>query len=487
MKKPLKLLLGFCLLLGGCTMGPDYVKPAVEVPVAFKEGPSQVAKKNPPKGWKMATPGDDCERSSWWIPFHDPVLNALISKVAVSNQNIIQAHAQYRQALALVNQARAGYFPTVASNADVLRSKTSTFNNLNSESGSNSDFGDNVSNDYRLTFDATWEPDLWGSVSRTVEANDAAADASLAQLALTTLSMQTTLAQTYFQLRGLDGDQRVLDDTLSNYQKLLKITHNRYEVGVASKGDVLQVQSQLEQAQVAAIDNRINRAIYEHAIAAIIGVPAANFSLPPSDYHSEVPFIPVAVPSTLLERRPDIAQAERQVAEANAQIGVAIAAYFPVLTLSGNYGWNTNSFPQLFSGPASLWSLGSQLAQTLFDAGARSANVEASRANFDATVANYRQVVLAAFQDVEDNLATLTILEKELATQQKALETARQSLKLITNEYQAGTKGLTDVLLAEITVYNAQKGANDVEYRRFVAAVGLIKALGGGWDFSKEH
>ncbi|MGE3318537.1 MAG: efflux transporter outer membrane subunit [Candidatus Berkiella sp.] len=484
MKKPSHTLLGLFLVICGCTVGPDYVKPHVEVPVAFKEATPSVAQISPPKGWKMAQPEDDAVRGSWWIPFHDPVLNALICQVAVSNQNIMQAEAQYRQALALVNQTRAGFFPTVSSNADVSRSKTSTFNNLNSESGSNSDFGDNVSNNYRLTFDATWEPDLWGSLRRNVEANRAAASASFAELALTTLSMQATLAQTYFQLRGLDGDQRVLDNTLHNYQKLLKITRNRYDVGVASKGDVLQVQSQLEQAEVAAIDNRINRAVYEHAIAVLIGMPPAHFSLPPCDDRNEVPSIPVEVPSTLLERRPDIAQAERLVAEANAQIGVAIAAYFPVLTLSGNYGWNTNHFPQMFSGPASLWSLGSQLAQTLFDAGARWANVQGTKANYDATVANYRQVVLSAFQEVEDNLATLRILEKELKVQQNALQTARQSLQLVMNEYQAGTKGLTDVLLAEVTVYTAEKNTNDIEYRRFIAAVGLIKAMGGGWDFS---
>lgn len=471
-------------LLCGCTVGPDYIRPDIGVPVVYKEAPVNVVQEAPAKGWKVATPEDHVRRGSWWIPFHDPVLDALICQVATSNQNIIQAEANYRQALALVNQSRAGFFPTVASNTDVSRSKTSTFNNLNSESGSKSDFGDNVSNNYRLTFDAAWEPDLWGTVRRNVEANRAAAGASFAELALTTLSMQATLAQTYFQLRGLDGDQRVLDNTLSNYQKLLKITRNRYDVGVASKGDVLQVQSQLEQAQVAAIDNRINRAVYEHAIAILIGLPPANFSLPPCEDQHEVPVIPVEIPSTLLERRPDIAQAERQVAQANAEIGVAIAAYFPVLTLSGSYGWNSNHFPQLFSGPASLWSLGSQLAQTLFDAGARWANVQGSKANFDATVANYRQVVLAAFQEVEDQLATLRILEKELAAQQQALATARQSLKLIMNEYQAGTKGLTDVLTAEISVYTAEKGANDIAYRRSVAAVGLIKAMGGGWDFA---
>jgi len=467
-------LAGFgTLLLSGCTMGPDYVKPEVCVPMTYKEAP---------EGWKMAAPQDGCDRGSWWIPFNDPVLNALINKVGSSNKTIMQAEAQYRQALTLVSQARALYAPTISTTANISRDKTPRLNNLNSESGSNSNFGDNVTNQYRYSWDAIWEPDLWGSVSRTVQGNQAAAQASQALLALTTLSMQATLAQTYFQLRGIDGDQHVLDNTLRNYQKLLKITQNRYNVGVASKGDVLQVQSQLEQAQVAAIDNGINRAVYEHAIAVLMGEPPALFSLPPCHCTYQVPFIPVDMPSTLLERRPDIAQAERQVASANAGIGVAIAAYFPVLTLTGTYGYNTNHFPQLFTGPASLWSLGSQLAQTLFDAGLKEANVLNARANFDATVANYRQVVLTAFQDVEDNLATLRILEKELAAQEKAVKTAEESLKLIINEYQAGTKGLVDVLNAEITAYTAEKGANDVAYRRYIAAVGLIKALGGGWD-----
>lgn len=472
-KQYTSIICGALLFVSGCAVGPDYIKPTTVVPSDYKEAP---------KGWKMAEPQDDCTRGEWWLAFNDPILNELMLNANQANQSIIQAEAQYRQALALVMQARASLAPQLTGNASASRDKSPILNNLNQDTNNRADFGNHITNEYLITANALWELDLWGSVRRLVEANIAAADASRAQLALTALSMQATLAQTYFQLRGIDGDQRVLDNTVQNYQKLYKITHNRYEVGTVSKAAVLQVQSQLEQAQVAAIDNRINRALYEHAIAVLMGIPPAHFSLPPCDTNHPVPNIALEVPSTLLERRPDIAQAERQVAEANAQIGVAIAAYYPVISLTGTYGNNSNHFQQLFSGPATLWSIGSQLAATLFDGGARDANVVGARANFDATVANYRQVVLAAFQEVEDNLATLRILEKELAAQEAAVKTAEHALKLVMNEYQAGTVGLADVLNAEITAFTAQKGANDVAYRRFVAATGLIKALGGGWN-----
>lgn len=461
------------VLLTACAVGPDHQPPPMIVPDFYKEAP---------EGWKFADPQDDCERGEWWLVFNDPILNDLINKVAQANQTIIQAEALYRQAQALVMQARASLAPQLSANGTVNRDKTPIFNNLNSESNSNSDFGNRTSNEYLATLDAVWELDLWGSVRRLIEANQAAADASFAQLALTTLSQRALLAQTYFQLRGIDGDQRVLDDTVKNYQKLYKITFNQYQVGVASRGDVLQVQSQLEQAQVAAIDNQINRALYEHAIAILIGEAPAHFSLPPCVCDYTVPSIAPEIPSSLLERRPDIAQAERLVAEANAQIGIAIAAYYPVISLSGTYGYNSNHFQQLFTGPASLWSLGSQLAATLFDGGARTATVIAARANYDATVANYRQVVLTAFQEVEDNLATLNILEKEYAAQVRALKTAEHALKLVMNEYLAGTVGLADVLNAQITAYTAKKGTNDIAYRRMVATVALVKALGGDWE-----
>lgn len=473
--KALTALLLCCLLLSACAVGPDHHTPFTVIPDTYKEAPA---------GWKFANPQDDCVRGEWWLIFNDPILNELMNKVAAANQTIVQAEAQYRQAQALVLQARASLAPQLTANGNVMRDKTPILNNLNSESNSRSDFGNRTSNEYIATLDAAWELDLWGSVRRLIEANQAAADASFAQLALTTLSEQALLAQTYFQLRGIDGDQRVLDDTVKNYQKLYKITFNQYQVGVASRGDVLQVQSQLEQAQVAAIDNQINRALYEHAIAILIGEAPAYFSLPPCACDYTVPSIALALPSTLLERRPDIAQAERLVAAANAQIGIAIAAYYPVISLSGTYGYDSNHFQQLFTGPASLWSLGSQLVATLFDGGARSANVIAARANYDATVANYRQVVLTAFQDVEDNLATLNILEKEYAAQVTALKTAEHALKLVMNEYLAGTVGLINVLNAEITAFTAQKGLNDIAYRRMVAAVLLVKALGGGWEIS---
>ncbi|MBI2791210.1 MAG: efflux transporter outer membrane subunit [Gammaproteobacteria bacterium] len=338
-----------------------------------------------------------------------------------------------------------------------------------------------VTNNFNVALDATWEPDIWGSVRRAVEASEAGATASAAQLALTKLSMQASLAQFYFELRGLDGDQRVLDNTVLNYQKLLKITKNQYHVGTASKAAVLQVQSQLELAQVQALDNGIFRAQYEHAIAVLIGKPPGCFSLGPHLTSNSPPFIPVDVPSTLLERRPDIAQAERLVAQANAQIGVAIAAYFPTLTLTGVGGYEASLLRDLFTKPARYWSIAAQIADTLLDGGLRSAQVEAARAVYDQTVATYRQTVLSAFQDVEDNLVALRILNEELKKQNQAVETAHHALQLVMNEYKAGTVGLADVLNAQITAFTAEKGANDIEYQRMTFAVGLIKALGGGW------
>jgi len=326
---------------------------------------------------------------------------------------------------------------------------------------------------------ASWEPDIWGSVRRNVEATTASAQASAALLAATRLSAQASLAQYYFELRGLDTDQKLLDDTVQEYKKILRYAKNRYASGVDSEADILQAKGQLENAQASAINNGVLRAQYEHAIAVLIGVPPAEFSLAPHPLRATPPPIPIEVPSELLERRPDIAQAERLAAEANAQIGVAVAAYYPTLSLTGSA---STMAKKLFSVPSLSWTLGSQLADTIFDGGLRSATVKAAQAAYCANAASYRQIVLAAFQDVEDNLAALRILAKQSSYQNQAAVDAKKSLQLTLNQYRAGTVDYNSVLLAQVSAFSAEKTAADLIYLRMTTAVGLIKALGGGWN-----
>ncbi|MBS0290668.1 MAG: efflux transporter outer membrane subunit [Proteobacteria bacterium] len=466
------------LVLGACTVGPDYQRPKVLVPTSYKEAPA---------GWKIASPNDSCDRGPWWLVFEDPLLNDLINELNISNENIIAASAQYCQAKALVSQARAAFFPVLSSTATFTRQQ------LSGASGSVDDVRvislDNsnvvspgpVFNDYNLSMSVSWEPDIWGGIRRSVESSVAGAQSSAALLAATRLLAQAQLAQFYFELRGLDGDQRILDNTVKNYQRLLNITTNQYKQGTVGRSNILAAKSQLELAQVAAIDNGILRAQYEHAIAVLIGKPPANFCIKAENTLTKVPSIPIEIPSNLLERRPDIAQYERLVAQANAQIGVAISAYFPVLSLTGTGGYESSLLENLFSRAAKFWSLGASLAETIFDGGLRGAQVDAARATYDQVVANYRQTVLAAFQDVEDNLVALNTLDKEISKQQQAVATAREALSVVLNEYSAGTVAISDVLNAELTLYTAEKGANDINYRRLVSAVGLIRSLGGGW------
>ncbi len=476
MMKKISLLL--ILLLPGCTLGPDYKRPPVITPVDFKEVP---------EGWKIASPQDDCDRGPWWEVFKDEKLNALEENLTISNQNIQLALAQYQESRALVAQAKAAFFPVVAGASTFTRSQSSGAKGFTGISSAVDNAANSkpkmlpVLNDYNLTLDASWEPDIWGLVRRTVEGAVGGAQASKAELAQVALSMQATLAQYYFQLKGLDADQFVLDKTVANYQKLLKITQHQYQAGTVSQSAILQVKSQLELAQVQALNNGIARAQYEHAIAVLTGCPPANFSLATSQDKTYLPTIPVMLPSTLLERRPDISQSERLVMQANAQIGVAIAAYFPTLTLTGIGGYDSSMLQHLFTRPARFWSLAAGLADTIFDGGLRSAQVDFAKAGYDATVASYRQTVLNAFQDVEDNLVALSILAKEIDIQHQAVETSVKALDVVLNEYKAGTAQLADVLNAELTLFVAQKGENDIAYRQMTGAVGLIKALGGGW------
>ncbi|WP_321807187.1 efflux transporter outer membrane subunit [Burkholderia sp. BCC1993] len=461
------------VLLAGCAVGPDYHRPDTSIPAAFKEAPA---------GWKVAQPADRTDRGPWWSVYHDPQLDALVGKLNASNQTIAQSAAAYRQARALVAEARAAYFPTVGLTASGSRSRTGRASTSSSASGFGS--SSSISNSYSVGLDASWEPDLWGKVSRTVSAQRAGEAAAAADLANARLSQQALLAQTYFQLRTADALQKLLDDTVKSYGESLKLTQNQYAQGVAARADVIQAQTQLQSAQAAAIDNGVARAQYEHAIATLIGEPASTFSLAPNPLAAEPPITPVDVPSALLERRPDIAAAERRAAAANEQIGVAIAAFFPTLTLSATGGFQSSVWSQLFTLPARFWTVGPQLAATLFDAGLRAAQTDAARATYDQDVAAYRLAVLTAFQDVEDNLASQRILAQEVDVQRQAVDSAQHALAIVTNQYKAGTVAYLNVLTAQTTAFTAQQKLATIAGQRMVSSVGLVKALGGGWDAS---
>ncbi|MET3818145.1 NodT family efflux transporter outer membrane factor (OMF) lipoprotein [Burkholderia sp. PvR073] len=461
------------VLLAGCAVGPDYHRPDTSIPAAFKEAPA---------GWKVAQPADRADRGPWWTVYNDPQLDALIGKLNASNQTIAQSAAAYRQARALVTEARAAYFPTVGLTASGSRARSGR----TSTSSGSSSFGSSssISNSYSVGLDASWEPDLWGKVSRSVSAQRAGEAAAAADLANARLSQQALLAQTYFQLRTSDALQKLLDDTVKSYGESLKLTQNQYAQGVAARADVIQAQTQLQSAQAASIDNGVARAQYEHAIATLIGEPASTFSLPPNPLTAQPPITPVDVPSALLERRPDIAAAERRAASANEQIGVAIAAFFPTLTLSATGGFQSSVWSQLFTLPARFWTVGPQLAATLFDAGLRAAQTDAARATYDQDVAAYRLAVLTAFQDVEDNLASQRILAQEVDVQRQAVDSAEQALAIVTNQYKAGTVAYLNVLSAQTTAFTAQQKLATISGQRMVSSVGLVKALGGGWDAS---
>jgi len=467
-----------CVLVAACALGPDYRKPDLAVPAAYKENVD----------WKPATPGDALRRGACWEVFGDPLLDDLEKQVDVSNQSLKQAEAQYRQAAALVSGARANFFPTVGvsfsaqragryGSGSVVSGGTVIGGSTTGSSGSS-----HPTDTYSLPFTASWEPDLWGRVRRTVEGDVATAQASAATLESTRLSLQAELATTYFQLRVVDEQKRLLDDTVAAYQRALQLTQNQYNVGVVARADVVQAETQLKQAQVQAIDLGISRAQFEHAIALLIGKTPADFSLAAQPLKASPPGIPVELPATLLERRPDVAIAERQAAAANAQIGVAETAFFPNLTLSATAGFQSSTLSNLLTAPSRFWSLGPQLAETIFSGGAREAQVAQARAGFDAAAANYRQVALAAFQNVEDNLAALRILEAEAAAQADALKSAETSLAIALNQYRAGTVSYLNVVTAQTTAYSNERNAISILGNRLTDSVALIKALGGGWD-----
>ncbi|PMS37616.1 efflux transporter outer membrane subunit [Trinickia symbiotica] len=468
------LIAAAAVTLGGCAVGPDYKRPDTPMPASFKEAPP---------GWKVAEPSDHADRGPWWSVYHDERLDALMDKLDSANQSIAQFAAAYRQARALVAEARAAYFPIIGASASATRSgqQLSSSSSFLASSGSRS----RISNNFDVSLDATWEPDLWGKVSRTVSAERAGEQGAAADLANARLSAQATLAQTYFQLREADSLQQLLDDTVSAYTAALKLTQNQYAAGVAARSDVIQAQTQLQSAQAAAIENGVARAQEEHAIAVLVGEPASTFSTPRIPLDAEPPRVPLEVPSALLERRPDIASAERRAAAANEQIGVAMSAFFPTLTLSAQGGFQNSIFSKLFTLPSRFWTVGPSLAATLFDAGLRHAQTEAARAAYDQQVATYRQAVLTAFQDVEDNLASQRILAQEIVVQRQAVASAQQALAIVTNEYKAGTVGYVNVLTAQTTAFTAEQKLATLAGQRMVSSVGLVKALGGGWNVAQ--
>ena len=454
-------------MLTSCTVGPDYQRPTPIASIKFKEL----------EGWKQAHPRDHEIIEKWWELFKDPYLNTLEEQVNSANQSIAQAEAQYRQAQTLVQSAAASYFPTATGTAAANRFRAASGQNV-AVRGVKYLFGAALS--------AAWEPDLWGRVRRQVESSEASAQASAATLQALRLSTQTTLAQDYFLLRVFDAQIKLLKDTTETYEKTLKITQNRYEVGIAAKSEVVQAEAQLQSAQAQEINIGIQRAQIEHAIAVLIGKPPAALTIPIVPLQDFLPAIPVSIPSTLLERRPDIATAERQVAAANAEIGVAKSAYFPTLSLAATNGTQSSQLSTLLSSAARYWALGpAAVAIPLFDGGLRGAQMQQSIDAYDASVAAYRQAVLVSFQEVEDNLAALRILEQELIVQKKAVESAQKAVLLTTNQYRAGTLAYLNVMVDQAAALANEKTAVDLQGQQLTSAVLLIKALGGGWNMTK--
>ena len=466
----LRLFLRAALLLAGagvlsaCMVGPDYRKPPVTTPADYKEAGNR----------KVAQPRDAISRGAWWEIFGDPQLNALAQQVDVSNQTVQFAEAKLRQAEALVEQSRAGLFPTLAGNASATRSRTPGLSGVTTNSSA-------PVNIYNLSLNASWAPDLWGGVRRTIEASVASAQASAATVAGARLLAQAQLAINFFNLRVLDSQRQLLETTVAAYQKSLELTRNRYNAGVAARVEVVLAETQLRTTQAQMIDLGVQRAQLEHAIAILIGKAPADFALPPATLAISIPALPTGLPSELLERRPDIATAERQMAAANAQIGVAQAAFFPSLTLTGAVGFRANSPPNWLMAPARFWSVGPALAETLFDGGSRSAVRRQAEAAYDANVATYRQTVLNAFREVEDNLSALRILEEEARTQDEAVRSARLTTELTVNQYKAGTANYLSVAVVQASQLNNEVTSVKLLGQRLVAAVTLVQALGGGW------
>jgi len=493
----LAAILGFVMLCVACRVGPDYKRPSAPAPVAYKENPPADFKEAAAQGWTQAHPGDAYVKGRWWEIYNDPALNALEEQVAISNQNVAQAEANYRQAKAAVRVARAALFPTISTSPTASFSQSGSAQNgvgtngqpvttigggTTSTSGSTST---PIRQFYTLPIDISWEPDLWGSVRRGISGAVDTAQAFAADVENAKLLYQSELASDYFQLHGIDADAQLLRTTVVSYQEYLALTRNRFDAGIASDLDVAQAESQLYSTQSALIDLEVQRTAFEHAIAILTGKAPVDLTIPDKPLAALPPPVPIGVPSQLLERRPDIAAAERRVAAANEQIGIAIAAFYPNLTLSGSGGFQGSTLAKWFNWPSRFWSVGPSLAETLFDAGRRRGIVEEQRAAYDATVATYRQTVLTALQQVEDNLAALRVLENEAAKTQETVAAAERALGVSTDQYKAGIQSYLTVITEQAALLSAQRTQVQLLSRRLVASVTLVEALGGGWNTSK--
>jgi len=465
------------LLLAGCTVGPRYIKPAVPTSPTYKEEAPDSFKEL--KQWQPAHPADQTSRGNWWAIFGDPDLNKLEEQVAGSNQNLKVAEARFREARAAIRFNRASQFPTISTAPSASYVKSSDFSPSFPSKIQEASKGDFV-----LPIDLSYELDLWGRVRRSVAAAREEAQATAADYETAKLSLEAELALDYFELRSADAQKQLLDDTVKAYTDNVQLTLERFGKGVAPKADVAQAQTQLETTSVQDTDVTVQRAQFEHAIAILIGKPPAEFNLPAVPLNDHPPSTPIGLPSELLQRRPDIAAAERRVAEANQQIGIARAAYFPTVNLDGTAGFAGTQGSNWFSWPSGFWAVGPVLAETLFDAGRRRATSESARANYAAAVATYRQTSLTAFQEVEDNVAALRILENETQQQQRALASAQESLQLFTNRYKGGVDTYLQVITAQTIELANERNAIDILRRRLDASVLLIKALGGGWNVS---
>jgi NodT family efflux transporter outer membrane factor (OMF) lipoprotein len=473
-------------LLSGCAkVGPNYTKaPPLPTPPAFKEQPPPNFKEAEAAGWKQSQPGDAFSKGKWWEVYNDADLNALEEQVSISNQNVLQYEALYREAKAAVRVARAALYPTVGTTPAISVTGTGGGAGASAVVGGGVAGGSGTRSIFNLPFSASWEPDLWGNIRRGITAAATIAQATEGDLENAKLLYQSELAQDYFSLRGSDAEVDLLKRTDASYQEYLTLTRNRFNGGVASDLDVAQAESQLYGLETQLTDLGVARAQFEHAIAILTGKAPAELTIPEMVRMRVPPPVPVGVPSQLLERRPDVAAAERRVASANEQIGIAMAAFYPVLTLSGSVGLEASSFLKWFTWPARVWSAGPQLSETLFDAGRRRAVVDEERAAYDATAATYRETVLTAMQQVEDNLAALRILETEAAKVQDTIQAANRALTVSTAQYTAGTVNYLTVITAQATLLNAEVTAVTLETRRLTSSVILIQALGGGWNSS---
>ena len=475
LRSPLPVAAAAALLtaavFAGCAVGPNYHRPSAPVPQRFKEA----------EGWKPAEPREAASGADWWSVYDDATLDALEKQIDISNQTLKASEAAWREALALVTQARAGLLPVIGVSASGSRSGGPGAGVANVAAGAAAAPQSHPKNQFELAGTGSWDIDVWGRIRRTIESDVANARASEADLAAARLSAQAQLAIDYIALRVADEQQHLLDETVEAYKRSLEITQNQYHVGVVAKADVITAETQLDGAESQQIAIRVTRATLEHAIAVLIGRPPGDFSLPPATLGTVVPVTPIGVPTALLERRPDIAAAERRMAAANAQIGIAVSAYFPDLTLNGSFGYASQVVSNLIKAPNNIWSFGGAASDTLLDFGARPAQVRQARAAYDAAVANYRQTVLAAFQQVEDELATLRILEQQVQVQEQTVKSANLAVQLTLNQYKAGTVAYTAVITAQtIALADAQTLLN-IRQSRLTASVTLIEALGGGW------